>query len=85
MLKLDRYLIREFAQNTFAVLVVVLIVLLGGAFADVLQDVARGKVPAGMLLAQLGLDADGIEQAVLQRFPELKDPECERVSQHAAR
>jgi len=55
MLKLDRYLIREFAQSTFAVLVVVLIVLLGGAFADVLQDVARGKVPAGMLLAQLGL------------------------------
>ena len=55
MLKLDRYLIREFAQNTFAVLVVVLIVLLGGAFADVLQDVARGKVPAGLLLAQLGL------------------------------
>jgi lipopolysaccharide export system permease protein len=55
MLKLDRYLIREFAQSTFAVLVVVLIVLMGGAFADVLGDVARGKVPAGMLLAQLGL------------------------------
>jgi lipopolysaccharide export system permease protein len=55
MLKLDRYLIREFAQSTFAVLVVVLIVLLGGAFADVLGDVARGKVPPGMLLAQLGL------------------------------
>ncbi len=55
MLKLDRYLIREFAQSTFAVLVVVLIVLVGGAFADVLQDVARGKVPAAMLLAQLGL------------------------------
>lgn len=54
MLKLDRYLIREFAQSIFAVLVVVLIVLLGGAFADVLQDVARGKVPAAMLLAQLG-------------------------------
>ena len=55
MLKLDRYLIREFTQSTFAVLAVVLIVLLGGAFADVLGDVARGKVPAGMLLAQLGL------------------------------
>lgn len=55
MLKLDRYLIREFAQSTFAVMTVVLIVLLGGAFADVLGDVARGKVPAGMLLAQLGL------------------------------
>ncbi len=55
MLKLDRYLIREFMQSTFAVLAVVLIVLLGGAFADVLQDVARGKVPAGMLLIQLCL------------------------------
>lgn len=55
MLTLDRYLIREFTQNTFAVLAVVLIVLLGGAFADVLGDVARGKVPADMLLAQLGL------------------------------
>lgn len=55
MLKLDRYLIREFVHSTFAVLAVVLIVLLGGAFADVLGDVARGKVPAGMLLAQLGL------------------------------
>ena len=55
MLMLDRYLIREFLNSTFAVLAVVLIVLLGGAFADVLGDVARGKVPAGMLLAQLGL------------------------------
>lgn len=55
MLKLDRYLFREFAQSTFAVLVVLLIVLLGGAFADVLKDVAEGKIPAQMLLAQLGL------------------------------
>ncbi len=55
MLKLDRYLFREFAQSTFAVLVVLLIVLLGGAFADVLGDVAEGKIPAQMLLAQLGL------------------------------
>ena len=55
MPKLDRYLFREFAQSTLAVMVVVLIVLLGSAFADVLQDVARGKVPAQMLLSQLGL------------------------------
>jgi lipopolysaccharide export system permease protein len=55
MLKLDRYLFREFAQSTFAVLVVLLIVLLGGAFADALGDVASGKVPAQLLLAQLGL------------------------------
>lgn len=55
MLKLDRYLLREFAQSTFAVLAVLLIVLLGSAFADVLKDVASGKVPTGLLLSQLGL------------------------------
>ena len=55
MAKLDRYLLGEFAQSTFAVLVVLLIVMVGGAFADVLQDIARGKMAVGMLLAQLGL------------------------------
>lgn len=53
--KLDTYLFREFAQATFATLVVLMIVSLGGVFADVLGDVARGRVPAGMMLAQLGL------------------------------
>jgi lipopolysaccharide export system permease protein len=55
MLKLDRYLLREFTQATIATLVVLLMVSLGGVFADVLGDVARGRVPAGMMLAQLGL------------------------------
>ena len=36
-------------------LVVLLIVSLGGVFADVLSDIARGRVPAGLMLAQLGL------------------------------
>jgi len=53
--KLDAYLFREFAQATFATLVVLMIVSLGGVFADVLGDIARGRVPAGMMLAQLGL------------------------------
>ncbi|HVI57301.1 MAG TPA: LPS export ABC transporter permease LptF [Luteimonas sp.] len=53
--KLDSYLFREFAQATFATLVVLMVVSLGGVFADVLGDVARGRVPAGMMLAQLGL------------------------------
>ncbi len=52
---LDRYLFREFAQATFAALVVLLMVSLGGVFADVLSDIARGRVPAGMMLSQLGL------------------------------
>ncbi|RPE79570.1 LPS export ABC transporter permease LptF [Vulcaniibacterium tengchongense] len=55
MPKLDRYLLSEFAQATFATLVVLMIVTVGGAFTDVLQDIARGRVPAGMMLAQLGL------------------------------
>ncbi len=55
MLKLDRYLFREFTQSTFAALVILLIVSLGGVFADVLGDIARGRVPAGMMLSQLGL------------------------------
>ena len=56
MPRLDRYLLREFGQATLAALVVLLLVSLGGVFADVLGDVARGRVPAGMMLAQLGLE-----------------------------
>ncbi len=52
---LDRYLFREFAQATFAALVVLMMVSLGGIFADVLSDIARGRVPAAMMLSQLGL------------------------------
>lgn len=55
MQQLDRYLFREFAQATFAALVVLLMVSLGGVFADVLSDIARGRVPAAMMLSQLGL------------------------------
>ena len=55
MPQLDRYLLREFAQATFATLVVLLMVSLGGIFAGVLGQIARGSVPAGMLLSQMGL------------------------------
>ncbi|HEY0503659.1 MAG TPA: LPS export ABC transporter permease LptF [Lysobacter sp.] len=55
MPKLDRYLLSEFSQAIFATLIVLLIVMVGGAFTDVLQDIARGRVPAGLMLAQLGL------------------------------
>jgi lipopolysaccharide export system permease protein len=55
MPQLDRYLLREFAQATFAALVVLLMVSLGGLFANVLGQIASGKVPAGLMLSQLGL------------------------------
>lgn len=55
MPKLDTYLFREFTQATFAALVVLMVVSLGGVFADVLKDIVGGRVPAGIMLAQLGL------------------------------
>ena len=55
MPKLDRYLLRELAQATFAALIVLSIVSLGGVFTDVLGDIARGRVPAGLMLSQMGL------------------------------
>lgn len=55
MRKLDRYLIGEFAQATFATLLVLLIVSFGGVIAKVLGDVASGRVPVSMMLPQLGL------------------------------
>ena len=55
MPKLDRYLVREFAQSVFAALVVLGLISLGGVFADLLAEIARGKVPPGLLLSQLGL------------------------------
>lgn len=55
MAQLDRYLLREFAQATFAALVVLMMVSLGALFANVLSQIAAGRVPAGMMLSHLGL------------------------------
>lgn len=51
----DRYLFGEFLQATFAVMVVLLMVSVGAVFADVLGDIASGKVPAGLMFTQMGL------------------------------
>jgi lipopolysaccharide export system permease protein len=55
MPKLDRYLFREFTQSFLATLIILLMVSVGGVMADLLGDVAEGKVPARLLLSQLGL------------------------------
>ena len=52
---LDRYLFREFAQSTFAALVVLGLVSLSALVGVVLDRIARGKVPASLMLSQLGL------------------------------
>ena len=55
MPKLDRYLSSEIARAVFAALVVLGMVSLGGLFADLLGEMARGKVPPPLLLSQLCL------------------------------
>ncbi|GGD34434.1 LPS export ABC transporter permease LptF [Pseudoxanthomonas indica] len=55
MAKLDRYLFREFTQSFLATLIILLMVSVGGVMADILGRVADGKVPARLLLSQLGL------------------------------
>jgi lipopolysaccharide export system permease protein len=52
---LDRYLLRELTHAFLAVLLVLALVSLGGLLADLLSKIARGKLPASLLLAQLGL------------------------------
>lgn len=52
---IDRYLLRELTGSFASVSAVLLLVTLGGVLADVLNKIARGKVPAQLLLSQVGL------------------------------
>lgn len=55
MLLIERHLLRQFAETVAAVAVILLLVSLGGLFADLVQEIAKGRIPAGLLLSQLGL------------------------------
>lgn len=65
MPKLDRYLSQEIARSVFAALVVLGMVSLGGVFADLLGEMASGKVPPPLLLSQLGLRLVGYLPLIL--------------------
>ncbi|HVC17245.1 MAG TPA: LPS export ABC transporter permease LptF [Rhodanobacter sp.] len=52
---LDRYFLRELAQTVAATLVVLLVIVAGSAFAQVLQQVANGSFPASVMFQVLGL------------------------------
>lgn len=51
----DRYLEREVLSAFTGTLAILLLVILGGLLTDVLNKIARGKVPAQLLLSQIGL------------------------------
>jgi lipopolysaccharide export system permease protein len=55
MLLIERHLRRQFAETVVAVAIVLLLVTLGALFVDLVSEIAKGKVPAGLLLSQLGL------------------------------
>jgi lipopolysaccharide export system permease protein len=52
---IDRYLLRELTRSFVAVNLVLVLVTFGGVLTDVLNKIARGKLPASLLLAQVGL------------------------------
>lgn len=55
MLTIDRYLLREFAETVLATALVLLFVALGVVIADLLAEIAAGKVPVALMSSQLGL------------------------------
>lgn len=51
----DRYLEREVWYALAGVLGILMMVVLGGLLTDVLNKIARGRIPAPLLLSQIGL------------------------------
>lgn len=54
---IDRYLLRQMVAAFVACLLVLVLVSMGGLVADLLSKIARGKLPPGLLISQLGLRA----------------------------
>ncbi len=52
---IDRYLLRELGLSFFASLSMLLLVTVGGTVADLLSKIARGRIPAELLLSLIGL------------------------------
>lgn len=53
----DRYLLGQLVAAFVACLLVLVLVSMGGLVADLLGKIARGKLPPGLLVSQLGLRA----------------------------
>lgn len=56
---IDRYLLREVAASVLAAGVILLLVTVGGAVADLLAKIARGRIPADLLFTLIGLRSVG--------------------------
>lgn len=56
---IDRYLLQEVATSFAAATLILLLVLVGGAVADLLNKIARGRIPADLLFTLIGLRTVG--------------------------
>ncbi len=54
---IDRYLLRQLLLAFLASVTILVLVSMGGLVADLLGKIARGKLPPGLLVSQLGLRA----------------------------
>ena len=50
---LQKYILREWSWTSLAVSIVLLVVLLGAYLGDMRDDIADGRMPAGLLSMQL--------------------------------
>ena len=55
----DRYLLRELAGGFLAATAILLLVMVGGAVADLLSKIAKGRIPADLLFTLIGLRTVG--------------------------
>ncbi len=55
----DRYLLRELAVGFLAATAILLLVMVGGAVADLLAKIAKGRIPAELLFTLIGLRTIG--------------------------
>lgn len=62
---LDRYILREFLFGSLAAIVVLLVIFTGSTFADVVNKVATGRLPGGVMFTVLGLNLVNTLQALL--------------------
>ncbi|TAN04649.1 MAG: LPS export ABC transporter permease LptF [Rhodanobacteraceae bacterium] len=62
---IERYILREFTFSSLAAVVVLLVIFTGGAFADVVNNVATGQLPATVMFTVLGLNLVKTLQALL--------------------
>lgn len=62
---LDRYILREFLWGTLAAVAVLLVIFTGSTFADVVNKVASGSLPAAVMFTVLGLNLVNTLQALL--------------------